>query len=122
MRACADQLLSTVQNHNDLVWVDLGGGTASNVEVMANLCDLSMFKKIYVVDLCSSLCAIARKRVAKHGWTNVHVIEGDVCNFVPEDQAFATLVTFSYSLSSISLPLHFGCWVWDFPCSLRLCL
>lgn len=38
------------------------------------------------------------------GWTNVHVIEGDACEFrVPEGEA--QLVTFSYSLSMIP-PFH----------------
>ena len=41
----------------------------------------------------------ARKKVEAHGWTNVHVVEGDACEFVPPEGC-ATLVTFSYSLSS----------------------
>jgi hypothetical protein len=41
----------------------------------------------------------ARKKVAEHGWTNVSVIEADACQFAPPEGA-ATLVTFSYSLSS----------------------
>lgn len=32
-------------------------------------------------------------------WRNVHVVEADACEFVPPEGA-ATLVTFSYSLSS----------------------
>lgn len=43
----------------------------------------------------------ARKKVAQHGWTNVEVVEGDACKYaLPEGAAAATLVTFSYSLSS----------------------
>lgn len=36
--------------------------------------------------------------VAK-GWQNVHVVEADACTFTPPGET-ATLVTFSYSLSS----------------------
>ena len=37
------------------------------------------------------------------GWKNVHVVEADACQFVPPEGC-ATLVTFSYSLSSECLP------------------
>jgi betaine lipid synthase len=41
----------------------------------------------------------AKEKVRAKGWTNVHVVEGDACEFrVPEGEA--QLVTFSYSLSS----------------------
>ena len=36
--------------------MDLGGGTSENVALMAAYIDLSRFSKIYVVDLCASLC------------------------------------------------------------------
>jgi hypothetical protein len=43
----------------------------------------------------------AKEKVKAKGWTNVHVVEGDACEFrVPEGEA--QLVTFSYSLSSES--------------------
>jgi len=99
LRACAREM-QKLQNHEGLVWVDLGGGTGQNVETMAKFCDLSLFKKVYVVDICGPLCDIARKTVAKHGWTNVEVVEADVCEYKPEATP-ATLVTFSYSLSMI---------------------
>ena len=70
-----------------------------NVDLMTQYLPLDAFKAIYVVDLCKSLCAEARKKVEAKGWTNVHVIEGDACTFVPPGPP-ATLVTFSYSLSS----------------------
>lgn len=97
LRACAREM-QKLQDREGLVWVDLGGGTGQNVETMAKFCDLSLFKKVYVVDICGPLCDVARKTVAKHGWTNVEVVEADVCEYKPE--ATATLVTFSYSLSS----------------------
>ena len=41
----------------------------------------------------------ARKKVQENGWRNVTVVEGDACQWAPP-QGQATLVTFSYSLSS----------------------
>jgi ubiquinone/menaquinone biosynthesis C-methylase UbiE len=60
---------------------------------------LDSFKAIYVVDLCHSLCEVAKKKAVEKGWKNVHVVEADACMFSPPEGA-ATLVTFSYSLSS----------------------
>lgn len=87
-----------------LVWIDIGGGTGLNIEKMdkqvANLND--NFQSVYLVDLSTSLCEVARQRVRKNGWKNVHVICGDACNFeIPEGEA--DLITFSYSLSMIPL-------------------
>lgn len=59
---------------------------------------INNFKSVYVVDLCPSLCREAEKKVEANGWDNVRVVETDACVFVPDEKA--TLVTFSYSLSS----------------------
>eukprot|EP00891_Asterochloris_glomerata_P001660 jgi/Astpho2/1660/e_gw1.00032.33.1_t len=101
LAACAARLPAKSEG---LVWVDLGGGTGENVDMMSCYMDLSRFKAIYVVDLCHSLCEVARKKVAAKGWQNVHVVEGDACRFRPKT-GLATLVTFSYSLSMIP-PFH----------------
>lgn len=67
--------------------------------MMSEYLPLKCFKAIYVVDLCHSLCEQAKLKVKSKGWHNVHVVEGDACEFrVPEGEA--TLITFSYSLSS----------------------
>jgi betaine lipid synthase len=72
-----------------------------NVLMMAEYTDLSRFKAIYVVDLCRSLCEVARKKLAGPHFKNVHVIEGDACSFSPEKiHVPADLITYSYSLSS----------------------
>lgn len=69
---------------------------------MAAYLPLDRFKAIYVVDLCHSLCLQARAKAEAKGWSNVHVVEGDACTWqLPAGQA--TLVTFSYSLSSAPL-------------------
>lgn len=44
----------------------------------------------------------ARKKVAEKGWKNVTVVEADACQWAPPEGC-ATLVTFSYSLSSESV-------------------
>lgn len=101
LAACAARL----QGMNDLVWVDLGGGTGENIELMSKYMDLQKFSRIYIVDLCSSLCQQARQKVISKDWENVTVIEGDACQFRIPDNDTAQLVTFSYSLSMIP-PFH----------------
>ncbi|MCO5585906.1 hypothetical protein L7F22_039840 [Adiantum nelumboides] len=98
LRACARKMLE-LEDYGELVWVDLGGGTAENVKFMSKYIDLSKFQKIYVVDICGPLCDVARGKAADLGWTNVEIVEADVCEFAPDNRE-ATLVTFSYSLSS----------------------
>ena len=113
LAACAARL----RNVRDVVWVDLGGGTGvrsnfqdiypsfthnaqENVQMMNAFFPIADFKQIYIVDLCHSLCKQAQQKVKKNSWTNVQVIEADACTFAtPKDQK-ATLITFSYSLSS----------------------
>jgi len=80
------------------VWVDMGGGTGQNLECVAD--KLSLLKKAYVVDLCPSLLALARDRIASMGADNAEAIEADACSFVPPEGG-ADLVTFSYSLTMI---------------------
>lgn len=48
---------------NELVWVDMGGGTGANIVMMSQSMDIRRFKKIYMVDLTPSLCAEAQKKV-----------------------------------------------------------
>lgn len=100
LASCAARL----EGKRDMIWVDLGGGTGENVAMMAEYMGLEKFKAIYVVDLCHSLCEVAKKKAKAKGWKNVHVVEGDACTFQPPAGA-ATLVTFSYSLSMIP-PFH----------------
>lgn len=99
IKACAAKI-NNLGERPGLVWVDLGGGTGENVDMMAEYVDLSKFEKIYVVDLCGPLCEVSKKKAQTRGWKNVEVVEADVCEFEPESKR-ATLVTFSYSLSMI---------------------
>ncbi|KAG2493304.1 hypothetical protein HYH03_008440 [Edaphochlamys debaryana] len=100
LAACAARLAE----RSNLIWVDLGGGTGENVDMMQQYMDLSKFKAIYVVDLCHSLCEVAKRKAKAKGWKNVHCIEADACQFAPPEGT-ATLVTFSYSLTMIP-PFH----------------
>jgi S-adenosylmethionine-diacylgycerolhomoserine-N-methlytransferase len=79
-------------------WLDLGGGTGENVEYLGDR--LRELNKLYVVDLCPSLLAIARQRVDCHGWHNVELAQADVTGFQPAERA-VDIVTFSYSLTMI---------------------
>lgn len=73
---------------------------------------ISSFDAIYVIDLCQPLLDIAKERIAKNGWPNVHVLCQDAATFtLPENEwpgGFAEakgslgFVTFSYSLSMVS--------------------
>ena len=95
LAACA----ARVQGQRDMVWVDLGGGTAENVSMMEEFISLSHFRKIYVVDLTPSLCKVAEEKVKAKGWKNVEVVLADATAWRPKEEA--SLVTFSYSLSMI---------------------
>ena len=80
------------------IWVDMGGGTGSNLEYVADR--IGRLKTVYVVDLASSLLKMADQRVKERNWTNVRTCEQDATTFTP-DEGYADLVTFSYSLTMI---------------------
>ena len=80
------------------VWVDLGGGTGANLEPIG--AELHKARKVYLVDLCDSLLAVARKRCEARGWKNVEAVNADATTFRPADGP-ADVVTFSYSLTMI---------------------
>ena len=50
------------------VWVDLGGGTASNVEFFSKSVMTDWFASVHVVDLTPSLVEVAKKRVEDNKW------------------------------------------------------
>ncbi len=64
------------------IWVDIGGGTGWNIEQMQSQLDVqTFFHAVYLVDLSSSLCEVARQRFHRLGWKNVHVICEDARTF-----------------------------------------
>jgi len=99
-RECLRLAVSHISKSKDLVWIDIGGGTGSNIEHMDKIHPISNFKAVYLVDLSPSLCEVARARFIQNGWKNVHVIVADACDFQIGDKV-ADLITFSYSLSMI---------------------
>lgn len=81
------------------VWVDLGCGTAENLERFADR--LSGFSRIHLVDLCEPLLAVAKERcVALKSEVHIELHEADVTRFDLPDES-VDLVTFSYSLTMI---------------------
>lgn len=80
------------------VWVDMGGGTGSNVEYFGD--KVRHLQQVYVVDLAKSLLDVARQRVDAAGWKNVQPICADATTFCPPE-GYADVVTFSYSLTMI---------------------
>ncbi|KAF8521432.1 hypothetical protein BU17DRAFT_45793 [Hysterangium stoloniferum] len=91
-----------------LIWVDIGGGTGYNIELMNKHFAIANFDAVYLVDLCEPLLDIARKRFAAKGWKNVIVLYQDASEFtLPEwadgvdPKGSVGFVTMSYSLSMI---------------------
>ncbi|MES1907801.1 MAG: hypothetical protein MHM6MM_000846 [Cercozoa sp. M6MM] len=95
-----------------MVWIDIGGGTARNLEFLPLDVLRQHFAKIVVADISPSLLSMARKRLQQHGLSDlVTCIECDVTR--PEaletlrtaagvnNDHGADVVTFSYSLSMI---------------------
>jgi S-adenosylmethionine-diacylgycerolhomoserine-N-methlytransferase len=80
------------------VWVDLGGGTGSNLEFVGDR--VGTLKKVYIVDLAPSLLKIAERRVGDRGWTNVETVEADATQYRPPE-TLVDVVTCSYSLTMI---------------------
>jgi hypothetical protein len=90
------------------VWVDLGGGTAANLEHFraedgATLGEI--FSRVVVVDLCRPLIDVAAARVEANGWSKtVELVVGDATDPALRGLPAAgsvDLVTMSYSLTMI---------------------
>ena len=90
----------------DLVWVDVGGGTARNLEYFTLETIRQNFKKIYIVDISASLLEVARARVITMGLQDIVVVvehdftDSSVFTVLPAIST-ADIVTFSYSFSMI---------------------
>jgi S-adenosylmethionine-diacylgycerolhomoserine-N-methlytransferase len=77
-------------------WVDLGGGTAANLQYLGDR--LAEIERVFVVDLSESLLAVARQRVADRGWQNVELVRADATRFEPPSGP-VDVVSCSYSLT-----------------------
>ncbi|KAG0198517.1 hypothetical protein BGX28_008037 [Mortierella sp. GBA30] len=95
--------LKSSGSHKAPVWIDFGGGTGWNIEQMNAHFPVSKFERIYLVDLCPSLCRIARERFQKCGWTNVVVLCVDAMTSdfpgLDDPRGKVDVITMSYSLS-----------------------
>lgn len=91
------EMIARLEPEPGAVWVDLGGGTGSNLE-LAGPC-VAACRQIYLVDLAPSLLAVAERRAARHGWRNLRVVQTDATRFVPPEPV--DVVTCSYSLTMI---------------------
>merc|ERR1712070_855937 len=89
------------------IWIDVGDGTARNLEFIPVDTIKQYFSQIFIVDVSASLLEVARRRVKKMGLSNfVTLIEHDftkdsIFEVIPKFQGKVDLVTFSYSLSMI---------------------
>jgi S-adenosylmethionine-diacylgycerolhomoserine-N-methlytransferase len=83
------------------IWVDMGGGTGANLEMMGDAA-IKSFTRVYVVDLCTPLLEVARRRCQERGWHNVQIVEADAATWQPDEgMGSVSVLTFSYSLSMI---------------------
>jgi len=93
-----EEMLTSLTFPEQGIWVDLGAGTGSNAEYVAD--KVPSLQKVYQVDLCDPLLDVARERAAERGWSNVVPTHADATTFTPEEGS-ADVVTFSYSLTMI---------------------
>lgn len=93
-----EELYQSIEIPEDGVWVDMGGGTGSNLEFIGD--GIEKLKKVYVVDLASSLLEISKERFVERGWENAEPVEADATTYTPAEGS-ADVVTFSYSLTMI---------------------
>jgi S-adenosylmethionine-diacylgycerolhomoserine-N-methlytransferase len=93
-----EEMYASVPKPECGVWVDMGGGTGSNIENLAD--DIDKLKKVYVVDLSESLLKVASERFEARGWNNAEAVVADATKFRPPEGQ-ADVVTFSYSLTMI---------------------
>lgn len=93
-----EDLWKSISVPKDGVWIDMGGGTGSNMAGFGD--ELASLKKVYILDLAKPLLDIADKRIHDAGWTNVETVEADATTWVPPEGK-ADVITFSYSLTMI---------------------
>jgi S-adenosylmethionine-diacylgycerolhomoserine-N-methlytransferase len=92
------EMYSAIHPPERATWVDMGGGTGSNLEYIAER--IPSLEKVFVVDLSPSLLDVAKKRARERGWQNVEAVEADATLYRPPSGQ-ADVVTFSYSLTMI---------------------
>ncbi len=95
-----------LRKEGGMVWVDIGGGTARNLEFFTPETIRKYFKAIYVVDISASLLEMAQRRINEMGLQDIakvvehDVTSGSVLNVLPA-VGTVDVVTMSYSFSMI---------------------
>jgi betaine lipid synthase len=89
-----------------MVWVDVGGGTARNLEFFSVDTIRKYFKHIYVLDVSASLLEVAQRRIDLMGISDIvtivdHDITVDTVFKVLPKAGSVDIITMSYSLSMI---------------------
>ncbi len=93
-----EAMFTSLPLESGTTWVDLGCGTGSNAEYVAD--KVPGLQSLVLVDLSKSLIDVARKRVAERGWTNVTLLHADATTVdIPAESV--DVVTFAYSLTMI---------------------
>lgn len=93
-----DELMRAMQPKEGEVWVDMGCGTGANIEFLGS--DLNKLKKVYLVDLTTSMLRVANKRIQDNHWDNVETRHDDATSWKPECGTVDSIL-FSYSLTMI---------------------
>lgn len=63
---------------SDIPVVDIGCGTGRNFELIRTLLGN---RKIYGIDTSNRMLAIAQKRILKNNYTNIYLLENDICKW-----------------------------------------
>lgn len=95
-----------IKKEGKMVWVDVGGGTARNLEFIPKDVVRDKFSKIVILDISPSLLEMAKARVDSMGLSDiVELVEEDFTNEASfkalPTKGSVDVVTMSYSLSMI---------------------
>ena len=95
-----------LDKNGNMVWIDIGGGTARNLEYFTPEIIRKYFKAIYIVDISASLLEMAQRRINSMGVQDIcKVVEHDVTassmmSLLPPANS-VDVITMSYSFSMI---------------------
>ncbi len=91
-----DELLARLPLAPGASLVELGAGTGRNLEPIA--ARISSLSKVHLVDLCPSLLAVARQRIAERNWRNVEAVEADATTWRPPQPVDVVLCAYSLTM------------------------
>lgn len=91
-----DELLARLPLPPGSSLVELGAGTGRNMEPIAQR--IPSLASVHLVDLCPSLLAVARQRIAARNWSNVSAVEADATAWQPPHPVDVVLCAYSLSM------------------------